>query len=72
MGEFTEDQNRLRQNIDSLNRVKGQEDQVRQYSTQLSSNEAKLATLRDQRSALTQKKTTLDAQLNEAIIKLNF
>src|SRR5260370_21130412 len=27
--ELTEDQTRLRQNIDSLNRVKGQEDQVR-------------------------------------------
>jgi len=34
---------RLRQNIDSLNRVKGQEEQVRQYSTQLAANEAQLA-----------------------------
>ena len=72
MGEFTEDQNRLRQNIDSLNRVKGEEDQVRQYSSKLAANEAKLAMLRDRRSALTQKKTALDAQLNEVIIKLNF
>ena len=38
--ELTDEQSRLRQNIDSLNRVKGQEDQVRQYSSQLASNEA--------------------------------
>jgi hypothetical protein len=72
IGELTDDQTRLRQNIDSLNRVKGQEDQVRQYSSQLATNEAALAKLRDQRSALTQTKASLDAQIKGAISHLEF
>jgi hypothetical protein len=32
IADLSEDQTRLRQNIDSLNRVKGQEEQVRTYS----------------------------------------
>jgi hypothetical protein len=55
-----------------LNRVKGQEDQVRQYSSQLATNEAALAKLRDQRSALTQTKASLDAQIKGAISHLEF
>jgi chromosome segregation ATPase len=70
--ELTNDQNRLRQNIDSLNNVKGQEDQVRQYSTQLATNEASLAKLRDQHSAAAQRKATLDAELKTAISQLSF
>jgi hypothetical protein len=70
--ELADEQNRLRQNIDSLNRVKGQEEQVRQYSTQLSANEAALAKLRDQRDAETQRKKGLDTDLRAAIGKLRF
>jgi len=70
--ELTEEQNRLRQNIDSLNRVKGQEEQVRQYSSQLSANEAALAKLRDQRDAEAQRKKGLDSDLRTAIGKLQF
>jgi hypothetical protein len=70
--ELADEQNRLRQNIDSLNRVKGQEEQVRQYSSQLSANEAALAKLRDQRDAEAQRKKGLDSDLRAAIGKLRF
>ncbi len=70
--ELSEEQTRLRQNIDSLNRVKGQEDQVRQYSSQLGANEVELAKLRDQRNAEMQRKKSLDSDLRDAIAKLQF
>lgn len=70
--ELTDDQTRLRQNLDSLNRVKGQEDQVRTYFGQLADNEAQLARLRDQRRELAARKTSLDAQIKDAIDRLNF
>jgi len=70
--ELTEEQTRLRQNIDSLNRVKGQENQVSQYSTQLAANESALAKLRDQRDAETRRKKGLDGDLRDAIAQLQF
>lgn len=70
--ELTEDQTRLRQNIDSLNRVKGQEDQVRQYSGQLAANESQLAKLRDQRRDLTARAASLNAEVRNAIDALDF
>jgi cell division protein FtsB len=70
--ELTDEQNRLRQNIDSLNRVKGQEEQVRQYSSRLGANEAEMAKLRDQRDAEVQHKKSLDTDLRNAIAKLQF
>jgi hypothetical protein len=66
------DQNRLRQNIDSLNRVKGQEEQVRKYSSQLSDNEVQLSKLRDQTRELGQRKAAQDAELRGLIDKLEF
>jgi hypothetical protein len=72
IGDLTEDQTRLRQNIDSLNRVKGEEEQVRQYSGKLADNEGQLAKLRDQRSVLTQRKATQDAELSNAISRMEF
>jgi hypothetical protein len=68
--EITADQSRLRQNIDSLNRVKGQEEQVRKYSSQLDSNETELAKLRDGLDERIQHKATLDQTLRAAINKL--
>ena len=70
--DLTGDQTRLRQNIDSLNRVKGQEDLVRKYSGQLSDNEATLSTLRDQIRNLEQRKAALEKQQRELIQKLDF
>ena len=67
-----QDQERIRQNINSLNRVAGQELQVQTYSRQLATQETQLATLRD-RLALTQtRKTTLEGQLNALIEKMVF
>ena len=46
--DLTRDQERLRQNIESLNRVSGQQEQVQQYARQLAAQESQLAALRDQ------------------------
>jgi hypothetical protein len=70
--DLAQDQTRLRADIDSLNRVKGQEDQVRKYSAQLADNEVELAKIRDQRHDLELRKATLDAQVRKAIDELQF
>ncbi len=70
--ELNGDQTRLRQNIDSLNRVKGQEDQVRKYSAELSDNELQLAKLRDQVRDLSARASDLNANVKNAIEKLDF
>ncbi len=72
MKELTADQTRTRENIDSLNRVSGQEQQVRQYSAQLGANEVQQAKLRDTQKTLAQQKTTLEAAVRKAIGDLNF
>ncbi len=72
MDELTQDQTRLRENIDSLNKVSGQEDKVRQYSTRLNENEVKLAQMRDQRNELKQKVSDGNAQVTAAVGKLQF
>lgn len=69
---LTEDQSRLRSNIESLNRVAGQQDQVQQYARQLATSEAKLAALRDSESQLRRKKASLQAELNALIEKADF
>ena len=69
---IVQDQERIRQNINSLNRVAGQEQQVQSYSRQLASQEAQLATLRDKLAQLQTKKTTLESQLNALLEKLEF
>ena len=68
----TQDESRMRSNIESLNRVTGQQEQVQQYARQLAAAEAKLATLRDTQSALQKKKGALDADLNSSIDKIEF
>jgi hypothetical protein len=70
--ELTQDQTRLRQNIDSLNKVSGQEDKVRQYSTRLNDNEVKLAEVRDKRNELKQNVSDLASQVNNAVANLRF
>ena len=66
------EQTRLRENIDSLNRVKGQEEQVRTYSNQLAANEAALSKLGGALEASTQHKAALETRLRELISKLDF
>jgi hypothetical protein len=69
---LTQDQDRLRRNLQSLNSVAGQQDQVQQYSRQLAASETRLASLRDSESQLRRKKTTLQAELNSLIEKADF
>jgi hypothetical protein len=72
MSDLNGDQSRLRQNIDSLNRVRGQENQVGKYSTQLAGNETELAKLRDQTRDLAQRKNIVANDLRGLIGRLDF
>jgi hypothetical protein len=72
MKDLNDDSNRLRQNITSLNRVNGQEEQVRQYSSQLSSNEAQIIKLRDSQRNLTQRQTSLETEVRNVVDTLAF
>lgn len=69
---ITQDQTRIRSNIESLNRVNGQQDQVQQYARQLAAAETKLAALRDTQSDLRKKKTALEGQLNSLLERIEF
>ncbi len=66
------DQERIRQNIMSLNNVSGQQDQVQKYSRALADQETRLASLRDAASELRKKKTGLESNLNKLIESLAF
>jgi hypothetical protein len=66
------DQNRVRQNIQSLNQVSGQQDQVQKYARQLATQESELAGLRDQLSDLGKQKTAQESKLNTLIETLDF
>jgi hypothetical protein len=66
------DQNRVRENIESLNRVSGQQDQVQKYARQLATQESELAGVRDQLSDLKKQKTAQESKLNTLIEGLDF
>jgi hypothetical protein len=66
------DQQRFRQNIDTLRNVAGQESLVQQYAKQLSDSEARLTTLRDQQAQLQRAGVTLQAELNTLIENTDF
>jgi hypothetical protein len=68
----SQDQSRLRSNIESLNRVSGQQDQVQQYARQLAATETRLAALRDTQSDLRKKKTAFDGELNSLMERIEF
>lgn len=72
IADLTQDQSRVRANIQSLNNVRNQQDLVQQYASQLASNETKLAALRDTQSNLRRKKTTLESELNTLMEKMDF
>ncbi len=72
LNDLSTDQSRLRQNIDSLNRVKGEEEQVRKYSADLSANETQIARLRDENRSSAVRRAQLDGKLRDAILKLEF
>jgi hypothetical protein len=66
------DQDRLRQNISSLNQVSGQQQQVQSYAKQLADQESKLAALRDRTGELQRKRVAVESELNAAIEKMEF
>ena len=70
--ETEKDQERLRQNINSLNRVSGQQEQVQKYAALLAGQEARLASLRDGLGEARNTKAALDNELNAMIEGLEF
>ena len=66
------DQNRIRQNISTLRSVSGQEQQVQQYSRQLSEGEARIVKLRDHSGELQRKRQAAETVLNDTIEKTVF
>jgi hypothetical protein len=67
-----QDQQRIRENLSSLNRVAGQQDQVQKYAKQLSDQEAQLSALRDRQSELRKQKNALEAELSALVEKMEF
>lgn len=72
VNEVVRDQDRLRQNIGSLNQVSGQQQQVQVYARRLADQEAQLATLRDHRAELDKKRAGLETDVSHAIENLSF
>ncbi|MBI5087021.1 MAG: DUF4139 domain-containing protein [Acidobacteria bacterium] len=72
MSEISRDQDRLRQNINTLNRVEGQQAQVTRYAAELAKGDAQLAQLRDRQSELRKRRAALETELNAMIEKLEF
>lgn len=70
--ELEKDQERIRQNLTSLNRVAGQQEQVNRYAKQLSDMEGQLATLRDRASDIRKRRAILEGELNAMIEKMDF
>jgi hypothetical protein len=70
--DLTSDEDRIRQNIQSLNAVSGQQQQVQSYARQLDTHEQQLATLRDQLAELQKKRSGQQTNLNQLIEALAF
>ena len=69
---LTADEDRIRQNIGSLNSVSGQQQQVQNYAKQLDGHEQQLATLRDRQAELQKKKGALQGELDKLVEGLVF
>ncbi|MFN9754339.1 MAG: hypothetical protein ACK55L_02950, partial [bacterium] len=65
-------QERLRENIRSLNSVTGQEQQVQRYARDLAERETRIVALRDQLQAEQQKKAALESELNAFLANVTF
>ena len=70
--DLTSDEDRIRQNINSLNNVSSQQQLVQSYAKQLDQHEQQLASLRDQQAELNKKRTALQSELNKLIDGLTF
>jgi hypothetical protein len=69
--DVTADEDRIRRNIESLNRVSGQQQQVQNYARQLDTDEQQLAALRDRQAELQKKKSALQSELDKLIETLS-
>jgi hypothetical protein len=72
MNALNNDESRVRQNIQSLNNVAGQQQQVQTYARQLDSMEQQIAALRDKQAELQKKRTTLQSDLDKLVESLTF
>jgi len=72
INEVIRDQERLRQNIGSLNQVSGQQQQVQTYAQRLASQESQLASLRDRRAELDKKRAGFESEVSGAIESMVF
>lgn len=72
INDMVRDQERIRQNINSLNQVSGQQQQVQTYARQLATQESQLASLRDQLSELQRKREAAMAELNTLLESIGF
>ena len=70
--DLTADEERIRQNIGSLNNVSGQQQQVQNYARQLDAHEQQLATLRDRQADLQKRKLALQGELDKLVEALSF
>jgi chaperonin cofactor prefoldin len=72
VSDLTRDEDRIRQNINSLNNVSSQQQLVQNYAKQLDAHEQQLAQLRDHQSDLQKKKAALQSELDKLIEALAF
>jgi hypothetical protein len=70
--ELTNDEERVRRNIESLNRVSGQQQQVQNYARDLATMEGKMAQLRDRQADLQRRRTAMEAEVSKLILSLEF
>jgi len=70
--DLTSDEDRIRQNINSLNNVSSQQQLVQSYAKQLDAHEQQLAALRDGQAELNKKHGALQSELNKSIEGLTF
>jgi chromosome segregation ATPase len=66
------DQDRLRQNIQSLNSIAGQQDTVQRYARDLAAREQQIVTLRDQAAEQRTRKGALESEIHGLLEKLEF
>jgi hypothetical protein len=67
-----QDEERVRKNLESLNRVSGQQEQVQKYAGQLAKLEQQIATYRDHQGELNSKGAQLQSTLDDRIDKMSF
>jgi hypothetical protein len=72
INDLTNDEQRIRNNIQSLNAVSGQQQQVQNYARKIDEHEQQLVALRDRQVDLQKKKTALEAELSKLIEALTF